>query len=539
MSDDLFEYEADVLVVGSGGAGFAAAITAAKLGASVILFEREEHVGGTTGLSGGTAWIPNNTSLREMGLEDHRDDALQYLARTAFPQYYSPTHATLGLPQDDYELLEAMYDHGSDAIDFLTDAGGLDVHAEVGTNPIIGLAFPDYGAHLPEDKTPEGRHVGPGWTGPTMIQQMHAGAQALGVDIRLEHTIAGVLKNDDGEVFGLEIRNRTRALVARAKQAVIFGSGGYAQNEEYVRRYLPGRVYGTCATPGAMGDFLRIGQQMGAKFGNMKNAWWKQVPVEAALRNPGPPAVFIPYGDAMVQVNKYGNRVVNEKAPYNERGQIHFQYDITARDYPNQLMFMIYDDTVAQDPVQWPFRGPVPMPGEAVDYVISADTMEALTAGIKERLAGIANDTGNAQLADDFVAKLESTIERFNGFAETGVDEDFHRGESPVEQSWSGPKRAGSPNLTMAPFASEGPYHCVILGAGTLDTNGGPVTNAKAQVLDATGEPIPGLYGAGNCVASPAGQAYWGPGATIGLAITFGYLAGKAAVAEPEKALSF
>lgn len=539
MSSDLFDYEADVLVVGSGGAGFAAAITAAKLGASVILFEREETVGGTTGLSGGTAWIPNNSSMRELGLIDEREDAMRYLARTSFPQYYSPDHPTLGLDQEDYDLLAALYDHGSAALDFLKDAGALNVHAEVGTNPVIGLAFPDYGAHLDENKAPEGRHVGPGWTGDTMIQQMHAGAEALGVDIKMEHTVANVLQNEDGAVFGLEARVRTRTVIARAKRAIIFGSGGYAHNEEYVRRYLPGRVYGTCATPGAVGDFLRIGQQLGSKFGNMKNAWWKQVPVEVALRSPGPPAVFLPYGDAMVQVNKHGRRAVNEKAPYNERGQIHFQYDITTRDYPNQLMFMIWDDTVAQDDLRWPFRTPVPMPDESVDYVISGDTFEELATLVDARLEAITGDTGNVRLAPDFVNTLKSTVERFNGFAESGVDEDFHRGESPIEQSWTGPKRENSPNATMAPFADQGPYHCVILGAGTLDTNGGPVTNASAQVLDAVGEPIPGLYGAGNCVSSPAGQAYWGPGATIGLAITFGYIAGRAAVDEPEKAVTF
>src|SRR5688572_12129863 len=123
---------------------------------------------------------------------------------------------------------------------------------------------------------------------------------------------------------------------------------------------------------------------------------------------------------------------------------------------------------------------------------------------------------------------------RFDGFARAGVDEDFHRGESPIEVKWNGAGRPGSANPTMAPF-SGGPYHCVILGAGAFDTNGGPRIDTRARVLDVTGSPIPGLYGAGNCIASVAGQSYWGPGGTIGPALTFGYIAGLHAAAEPVK----
>ncbi|MGH2615000.1 MAG: FAD-binding protein, partial [Thermomicrobiales bacterium] len=135
--------------------------------------------------------------------------------------------------------------------------------------------------------------------------------------------------------------------------------------------------------------------------------------------------------------------------------------------------------------------------------------------------------------------RLGATIQRFNGFAETGVDEDFGRGSTPIQVAWGGGTERFDqlPNPTMAPFRSEGPYHCIMLGGMTLDTKGGPVTDTGARVLHAGGQPIPGLYGAGNCVASPAGQAYWSGGGTIGPAITYGYIAGQNAAAEFDKAV--
>lgn len=547
--DGLFDFDADVLVVGTGGSGFAAAITAAAEGRSVVVFERNDHIGGTTGASGGTAWIPNNTSLRAQGKEDPRDFALRYMCRLAYPQYYLVGHPTLGLPPDAYELIATFYDRGSEAIDHLSGIGVFDLMADTRApdvdNPMempsgnLLAGFPDYGAELEEEKLPTGRHLFPRPGGPGMVEQLEAGAAQHGVRVVLSHQVRGLIKNDDGEVAGLELRYGHTARLARARRAVVFASGGYAHNDELVRRYLPGRVYGTCSTLGARGDFVRIGIEAGAQLGNMKNAWWKQVPLEAALRSPTPPSVWLPWGDAMVHVNRYGHRVVDEKMPYHDRSQVHSVYDPTRREYPNLVLFMIYDDTVAGSESRAGMRQPLPAPGEPVpDWIIKGDTWDDLVARIDAKLAEHSGEIAGLRLDPSFRENLAATIERFDGYATTGVDLDFGRGRAPIGRAWNGPNREGSPNPTMAPFAADGPYYCVIVCAGILDTNGGPVTNARAQVLDHAGDPIPGLYGAGNCVASPAGQAYWGPGATIGLGITYGYLAGLHAAAEAEKAFT-
>jgi 3-oxosteroid 1-dehydrogenase len=545
VTDDIFDYDADVLVVGTGGAAFAAGITAAAEGASVIMFERNDRVGGTTALSAGTAWIPNNPSLRDQARDDARDDAIRYMCRMSYPQWYCAGHRTLGLPTDAYKLIETFYDNGSRAVEYLTEVGALDVVADDAvpdpTRPIdlgFGIllsAMPDYGAELAENKMPNGRHCRPSAGMPAIIEQFELAARKHGVDIVLEHQAVKLLQNDERAAVGLELRYRHLTVLARARKGVVFASGGFAHNEELVRRYLPGRVFGSCSTSGAQGDFVRIGIEAGAQLANMANAWWKQAPLQAALRSPSPPGVWIPWGDAMIHVNKYGRRLVNEKMAYSDRSKIHAVYDPNRREYPNLLMFMLYDDTVASSESRHVMRHPIPRPGKDADYVIKGDTWDDLAAKIDACLAEMSEHIAGLRLDPSFSANLAATIARFDEFAESGMDLDFGRGDAPIARAWSGPNRPGSPNPTIAPFAGTGPYYCIILCAATLDTNGGPVINTKAQVLDVNGTPIPGLYGAGNCIASPAGQGYWGPGATIGLGITFGHLAGLGAAAESVK----
>jgi 3-oxosteroid 1-dehydrogenase len=128
-------------------------------------------------------------------------------------------------------------------------------------------------------------------------------------------------------------------------------------------------------------------------------------------------------------------------------------------------------------------------------------------------------------------------VARFNGFAATGKDEDFHRGENPIEQIFTGvvPEDNDTGNPTMYPISDQGPYYAAIVCAGTLDTKGGPVTNTDGQVLNADGEPIPGLYAVGNCAANASAQAYWAGGGTIGPYFTFGFLAGRHAAARERR----
>ena len=168
--------------------------------------------------------------------------------------------------------------------------------------------------------------------------------------------------------------------------------------------------------------------------------------------------------------------------------------------------------------------------------VITSQTLEGLASAVDSRLAEIENHTGNFRLDADFTSNLKDTIARFNEFAKTGIDLDFHRGEFPADDPpVPADLRSEYPNPAMYPIASTGPYYAVLIAGGTLDTKGGPKINTHGQVLDTHGQAISGLYGAGNCIASPAGEGYWSPGGTIGPAMTFGAIAGKHAAKESVK----
>jgi hypothetical protein len=232
-------------------------------------------------------------------------------------------------------------------------------------------------------------------------------------------------------------------------------------------------------------------------------------------------------------VNKYGRRVVNEKAVYHHRAQAHFTWDSTNQEYPNLVLFMIFDERTRQVYAQ---GNPIPSRGTSPSWLISAPTLKELGQSIDGRLAEL-RDQLNVRLDDRFSVTLQETISQFNAYAESGLDLEFERGQRAHEISFHGPRAEDNkkPNSTMYPLASGGPYYCVMICGGMLGTNGGPRINAKSQIVDWSNQPIPGLYGAGNCIASPAGQAYWGAGATLGLALVNGAIAGRNVASESVK----
>lgn len=183
---------------------------------------------------------------------------------------------------------------------------------------------------------------------------------------------------------------------------------------------------------------------------------------------------------------------------------------------------------------------PFPAPKATQPHIISGANWDELFQKVDTQLTAWSRQTGGVRLAPGFAAAAKDSIARFNTYALAGKDPEFGRGDYRYDREWHllfSARREGTrfppnphPNPVMHPFADTGPSYCIILGPGALDTAGGPQINENAQVLDTDGKPIEGLYAAGNCVASPTGQAYLGAGGTIGPAITFGYIAATHAV---------
>jgi predicted oxidoreductase len=533
-----FDAAVDIVVVGGGGGGLPAALFARWSGNEVMLLEKAPELGGTAKKAAFWYWVPNNEPMRALGIEDRKEDCLRYMARLSRPTLYDPDHPRFGLSEWEYALCDAIYDTAAVAVELLKEKGALPyVHA---------AEVPDYWAELPEDAAPRGRVLYPLGASETMsdggqvaIRNLSAAAERDGVDVRTGQRVQRVVLNSRREVVGVEATTADgRRLRVQARKAVIFATGGFTQDEELRRNFLSVPVFGGCAAMSNEGDLIKIAGAVGAQLRNMNYAWMCPVPLEKALaRDPDMSGMFSVAGDSMIWVNRHGVRVANEKLSYNELAQVFFTWNPDEAAYPNLVLSAIWDQRSAEHSASDEYGRLIPPPGAPADHVIRGDTWEELAAGIDARLERYKAVTGGLRLADDFVANLKSTIERFNEFARSGVDLDFHRGERAVQQLFNGPVREDAPrgNPTMYPMSDTGPYYAALVTGGTLDTKGGPKATADGQIVDDADRPIPGLYGVGNCVASASAQAYWAGGATLGPIIAFAYRAARAADQEPVK----
>lgn len=532
-----FDAVVDVVVVGGGGGGLPSALFSRWLGNSVMLLEKAATLGGTSFKAAYWYWVPNNMAMRAAGMEDSKSDFLRYVARLSAPQTFDLNHSRYGLSEWEFAMCEAIYESASPAAELLAFKGALPYRhvAEV----------PDYFSEL-EGKGRVGRVLFPkdgaasmSDGGQVATRTLSAAARRDGVFIKTEHRAIGVVRDQHGAVIGVEADADGSKFRVRARKGVIFATGGFTHDVELRKNFLNMPVYGGCAALTNEGDFIRITSALGVQLRNMNHAWMCPVSLEKAVAKDGSMSgMFSVAGDSMIFVNKYGRRVVSEKLNYNELAQKFFEWDGQRAEYPNLVLISIWDERSQQHSASAEYGRLIVPPGVDNRHVINGNTLEELVSGIDARLKRYASSTGGMSLAPDFINNLKATIARFNEFARDGRDQDFHRGESVVEQLFNGDvkQEPGRKNATMWPIREKGPYFAALVTGGTLDTKGGPKTNPDGQVLDVANRPVPGLYGVGNCVASASGAAYWAGGATLGPILAFAYRAANAVNKEPRRA---
>jgi len=546
----------DVVVAGSGGSGLVAALMAADSGSRVVVLEKGSETGGTTRKSGGGVWVPNNHHMRALGLPDSRDGALRYMARTAFPDRYDAASATLGLSDNDYDVLCALYDEGGRAFKTLDDMRALSM-----------LALPDYPNYyctIAEDVHKFGRTLGPRYRdggaaeGPEMIRQLSEAFEQRGGSIRVDHRLISAVVEGE-RVVGVLVDTPDGERWIHASRAVMLATGGFTHHPELRRTHLGEHVYGGCAVITNEGDAIAIVSVLGAELVNMGSAWNVPIVLERALSgDPAFKSTFNIVGDRVLCVNRFGDRSMNEKTVYNEATAPMVDFDAERGEYPNAIMIAIWDQGNYDDFRGSPYDGGL-MPAVGADdsHVMVVDKFEQLAEAVDARLERLAWISGGIRLAPDFTSHLAASVARFNQLAADGCDTDFGRGGSQIERhmhrlavnaalmatesgmaamvtpsgtGWAidvEPNESSAGNPTMAPLSHSGPYYASILAAGTLDTKGGPRIDRNGRVLRADGSPITGLYAIGNCAGSVTGQAYWGAGGTLGPAITIAFIAGR------------
>lgn len=530
----------DVLVLGTGAAALTAAITAHEGGARVGLFEKADLVGGTSAWSGGQIWIPNHPHMAE-GRTDSREEAMTYLMALS--------HGMI-----DRALAEIYVDTGPEMIRFLESRTPVsfysipffpDYHSEfpgakreggrtLECPPFSYLElgdwsdrmqkspyYPDYtmtvgettlGQPVPMPASPgtkaERRRIDARGMGAALIGRLMKACLDRGIEPRTGARATGLIMTD-GAVAGVHFADGAEVSASN----VVIATGGFEWDTKLVRAFIRGPMTHPVSVKTNTGDGLRMAMRVGAMLGNMREAWWMPViEVPTDLNDMG--QQLFTYERTMpggLMVNKQGRRFTNEASNYNAFGAAFHEQDVSAFQYANLPCWFIFN---AEFYGRYPF-----LVGGLTDsfepnqrppqWVASAETLRLLA----ERV-GI-DPTG-----------LEAGVERFNANSKQGKDPDFHRGEAANDLWWGDPAWRGDPRATLGPLG-DGPYYAIEVKSGALGTKGGPQTDTRSRVLDVDGAVIPGLYAAGNAMASPMGMTYGGAGGTLGPAMVFGFIAGR------------
>ncbi len=563
MSENIWNYSVDVLVVGSGNGGLTAALCCDEMGAGdVLVIEKSELFGGTSSVSGGGVWVPCNRYAKVAGAEDSFAKAKTYLNNCLpagqVPEPIIDAYLTNAPKMVDFlhERTRVRYVTLEHYPDYYTDMeGSMPGHRSMEPDTInaneLGKEFRQL------RRTHPMMHLGgligftqveaalliaqlPGWlstamkmvagylfdipwrlfgdkyarrlaTGCAGVARLRVSMQDRDMPLWLNTPMKSLI-TDQGVVVGAVIEKDGKEMRVQARKAVVLAAGGFEHNQEMREQYLP-KPTNHQWSAGVMantGDAIREGLRLGAKMHRLDSAWWVNtitVPGEAIPRL----SIMEKSYPGSIVVNLAGQRFSNESQNYMAYTLETFEKH--SAETPCVPSWQIFDADFRATYFVGPLYNSKMRPDWALPSSYEDSGFLTKASTIRELADKVGIDADG----------LEATIERFNGYAKTGHDLELQRGDSLYDRYYGDPRV--EPNPCLGPVARP-PFYAMKIDPGDFGTQGGMVVNTDAQVLHESGKPIIGLYATGNCSA-PVLPNYPGPGSTLGPAMTFAYQAAK------------
>jgi 3-oxosteroid 1-dehydrogenase len=554
MSIVNWDHSVDLIIAGSGGGGMVAGLAALDCGLEPLIVEKQALVGGSTGLSGGIVWLPNNPLMRADGIADSHEDGLAYLADVV-----GDIGAASSLARREmfltagYEMINFLIRKG---VRLIRCAGWSDYYPnhkggnEAG-RAVEGIPFDADELGAWRDKVQPSLAKNYGYVvltnelrsvqyfnraprafavatkvfartnaakiarrqiltnGASLIGQMlkvlislSDGQPPLWINAALDDLVV-----EDGRVVGARITRDGTALTVEARKGVLLAAGGFGHNADMRRQYSgdqPNDAKWSIANAGDTGEVLQTAMRLGAKTDLLDEAWWLP---SVFIANGGAAAASLGSGrqrPGAIYVDSTGRRFCNESNSYVEVGKAM---------YANKAVpcWMIFDDGYVRRYVTStnPLKRNKNLPPELIESgaVKRAETLGEL-----------------ARQIDLPVDELVATVQRFNAFAAKGLDPDFGRGQSAYNDCLGDP--GYKPNAAVGPL-DRAPYYATRVLPADVGTCGGVITDEHARVLDEQDRVIEGLYATGNTTATVMGRKYPGAGASIANTMVFGYVAAR------------
>ncbi|MEQ9442964.1 MAG: FAD-dependent oxidoreductase [Cyclobacteriaceae bacterium] len=534
----------DIVVVGSGASGLAAAITAQSKGMKTLIIEKLDKWGGSSSYSGGGLWIPNNYLMQDQDAIDSSEEALQYMENVIHYKGQATSRARkeayvhnapemvlhlkkLGFKWRRADLYPDYYPNvpgaktgrcvegevfnakklGAFRKTMLIQPGMPNMPFGSGDVYLIPLATQTWAGFKKLAsvvlKTITGTLTGKEWfgAGKTLVaQMMYILQEKYKTPVWLNSPLTDIVI-ENNRVAGVTVTKDGKQIHVKANKAVLLGAGGFAKNAEYRQKYQPVTGEWSSAAPGDQGEGIQIGEKTGGALALMDEAWWGGSFKMNGLMNF---SIWERSYPGAIMVDHHGNRYVNESSSYVDLGRKMLEQESKVGGAAPSWLIM---DGIHRKKYLFGTH-----PGGMTPSKLIKDSTFVKASSLED----LAKQCGiNAE-------NLNKTVKKFNSQAAQGIDDDFQRGNDIYDRYYSDYRVL--PNSTLAPIENP-PFWAIRYYPGDLGTKGGLVTDEHARVLRQDGSVIEGLYASGNNTASVMGETYPGAGSTIGPACTFSYIA--------------